>query len=176
MVTKFMMEFHDLILIGEIVLQTKIAFRASERLEATHEHFDNVETWCSIQSILVAAGNVSKILWPNRKYKVRGDRLREILKVGKDNPLASREFRNHYEHYDERVEEWFANTSGGAYRDLSMNPHLNSGLFGFTPPFTHRGYNSFNNTVVFRDDVLDLNKLLYAMKDIYNNCKPYTLT
>jgi len=68
-----MMVFHDLILIGEIVLQTKIAFRASERLQVTHEHFDHVETWCSIQSILVAAGNVSKILWPNVKYKLRGE-------------------------------------------------------------------------------------------------------
>jgi len=168
--------FHDLILIGEIVLQTKIAFRASERLQDTHEHFDNVETWCSIQSILVAAGNVSKILWPRLKYKARGERLRQILKVANDNPLSSRKFRNHFEHYDERVEEWFSNNYRGVYTDLSMNPHFNSGLYGHIPDFTHRGYNSFNNTVVFRDEILDLNELLHALKDIYNNCKPFTLT
>jgi len=57
-----------------------------------------------------------------------------------------------------------------------MNPHLNMGVFGVVPNFTHRGYNSFNNTVVFRDDILDLNQLLYALKGIYNNCKPYALT
>lgn len=170
------MVFHDMILISEIVLQTKIAFKASERLQITHEHFDDVETWCSIQSILVAAGNVSKILFPNAKYKLRGERLRQILNVEKNNPLSSRKFRNHFEHYDERIEEWFSNISGGVYDDLSMNPHLNMGVFGVVPNFTHRGYNSFNNTVVFRDEILDLNQLLYALKDIYNNCKPYTLT
>ena len=62
----------EIILIDEIVLQSKIAQRAAERLRATHEVFDHVETWCSIQSILVAVGNVSKILWPRAKYKIRG--------------------------------------------------------------------------------------------------------
>lgn len=169
------MEFRDLILVGEIVLQTKIAFRASERLQVTHEHFDHVETWCSIQSILVATGNVSKILWPSKKFKVRGIRLRKLLNVDDTNPLSDRKFRNHFEHYDERVDEWCSNTYRGVYDDLSMNPHLNFGVLGQVPHFTHRGYNSFNNTVVFRDEVLDLNQLLYSLKAIYDNCKPYTL-
>lgn len=170
------MHFHDLILIDEIALQTKIAFRASERLQATCDSFDRIEKWCSIQSILVASGNVSKILWPAKKYKIRGDRLRKMLNVEEDSPLSSRRFRNHFEHYDERVEEWFSNVSEGVYDDLHMNPNLNSGLLGDMPNFTHRGYNSFNNTLVFRDEVLDFNELLSALKDIYNNCKPYTLT
>jgi hypothetical protein len=170
-----MMGFQDMILIGEIALQIKIAQRASERLQSTHQHFDNVETWCSIQSILVATGNVSKILWPNKKYKERGERLRQLLKVENDNPLSTRDFRNHFEHYDERVEEWFLNVSGGVYDDLHMNPHLSSAIFGIEPSFTHRGYNSFNNTLVFRGEVLDLNELLNALKEIYNNCNPYTL-
>lgn len=169
------MQFHDLILIDEIALQTRIAFRASERLHATHDNFDRIEIWCSIQSILVASGNVSKILWPGAKYKDRGNRLRKILSVEENNPLSSRKFRNHFEHYDERVEEWFSNGSGGVYDDLHMNPHLSSGIFGDEPNFTHRGYNSFNNTLVFRNEVLDINKLLYALKDIYHICKQYTL-
>jgi len=45
----------EMILVGEIVLQAKIAQRAAERLRATNDDFDHVETWCSIQSILVAA-------------------------------------------------------------------------------------------------------------------------
>jgi len=55
----------EMILVGEIVLQSKIALRAAERLRIPDDNLDQVETWCSLQSILVAAGNVSKILWPN---------------------------------------------------------------------------------------------------------------
>ena len=50
-----MNELQKLVLIGEIVLQSKIAHRAAERLQATHDNFDNVETWGSIQSILVCS-------------------------------------------------------------------------------------------------------------------------
>ncbi|MCD8739359.1 hypothetical protein LT679_01985 [Mucilaginibacter roseus] len=161
--------------IGEIVLQTKIAKRAAERLHATHDVFDNIETWCSIQSILVAAGNVSKILWPNQRYKTRGEELRKLLQVKPDNPLSNRTFRNHFEHYDERVEEYFQVNSQGVYTDQAMNPYLNSGLFGHIPTHTHRGYNSFNNTLVFRDEILDLTEILTALDELLNSCKPYTL-
>jgi len=163
----------EMILIGEIVLQSKIAQRAAERLRATHDNFDHVETWCSIQSILVAAGNVSKILWPNEKYKIRGERLRQLLKVEKDNPLSNRKFRNHFEHYDERIEEYFKDNSQGVYIDLAMNPSLRSGIFNDPPLNTHRGYNSFNNSLVFRNETLYLDEVLTALDNILNNCKSY---
>ncbi|MDT3404244.1 hypothetical protein [Mucilaginibacter terrae] len=164
----------EMILIGEIILQAKIARRAAERLRATHDNFDQVETWCSIQSILVATGNVSKILWPRQKYKIRGEKLRELLKVEKDNPLSSRKFRNNFfEHYDERVEEYFQGNSQGVYIDLAMNPSFRSGIFGDRPLNTHRGYNSFNNTLVFRDETLDLDEILTALDNIHSNCRSY---
>jgi len=163
----------EMILIGEISLQSKIAQRAAERLRATHDHFDHVETWCSIQSVLVAAGNVSKILWPVKKYQLRGERLRQLLKVDKDNPLSSRLFRNHFEHYDERVEEWFENSPQGVYIDLAMNPSLRSGIFDDLPLNTHRGYNSFNNSLVFRNETLYLDDVLMALEKLLINCRSY---
>lgn len=166
----------EMVLIGEIVQQSKIAQRANERLRSTHDNLDHIETWCSIQSILVAAGNVSKILWPRQKYKIRGEKLRQLLKVEKDNPLSSRKFRNNFfEHYDERVEEYFQGNSQEVYIDLAMNPSFRSGIFGDPPLNTHRGYNSFNNILVFRDETLDLSEILTALDNILNNCKPYSL-
>lgn len=163
--------FHETILLDEIILQIKISFRAAERLEATKTSFDKIEVWCSIQSILVAVGNVSKILWPNNKYKMRGERLRKLLNVENNNILSNRKFRNSFfEHYDEKVEEWFKNHKGGVYIDLAMNPSLRG-----ENNFGHRGYNSFNNTLIFRGELLDLNEVLIALKTIHDNCKPYTL-
>ncbi len=167
-----MTELQEMVFIGEIALQSRIAQRASERLKETHNNFDTLEVWCSIQSILVAAGNVSKILWPSKKNKVRGERLRQILNVEKDNPLSERKFRNHFEHYDERIEDWFNNSSSAVYSDLAMNPALRG---NFHSNF-HRGCNSFNNTLVFRDETLDLNQILKALEEIRDKCKPYVLS
>ncbi len=163
----------DMAFCSEIVLQVKIAQRANERLEVTKDNFDNVEVWCSIQTILVAAGNISKILSPpDNKYKQRGERLRQMLKVEDDCVLLDRRFRNSFfEHYDSRIDEWFEKHPTGPYIDLAMNPsfpgrNLNS----------HRGYNSFNNTLEFRGEILDLEAILIAMEKLFENCKSYTLT
>lgn len=163
----------DLAFCDEIVLQVKIARRASERLEATKDNFDHVEVWCSIQSILVAAGNISKVLSPpDKKYKLRGDRLRQMLKVEDDCVLLDRRFRNSFfEHYDSRIDEWFEKPPTRVYIDLAMNPSF-PGL-NLKP---NRGYNSFNNTLVFRGEILDLEAILIAMEKIFENCKSYTLT
>ncbi len=162
----------EMVFISEIVLQSKIAHRAADRLQATHDNFDKVEVWCSIQSILVAAANVSKILWPRQKYKSRGERLRQMLNVNEDNLLSDRKFRNHFEHYDERIEDWFNNQSSAVYTDLAMNPSLR----GPMATNDHRGYNSFNNTLIFRGESLDLNEVLNALEEILDNCRPYVLT
>ena len=102
----------EMVFISEIVLQSKIAELAAKRLSAIKDNFDQIEVWSSIQSILVAAGNVSKILWPQeKKYAVRGKRLRELLKVDDNNILSDRSLRNHFEHYDDRIEKWFKGKS-----------------------------------------------------------------
>ena len=159
------------VFISEIALQAKIAQRAFERLELASGNSDRVEVWCSIQSILVATANVSKILWPDKKYEIRGEKLRQLLRIEKGNPLSNRKFRNHFEHYDERIEDWFENHSSNVYSDLAMNPSLRGSL----PDRDHRGYNSFNNTLVFRGEVLDLNEILKALEEILKNCKPFVL-
>ena len=160
---------HYMIFLGEIVLQTKIALRAFERLNENHNTFDQIEVWGSVQSILVATGNVSKILWPHSKYKQRGETLRKLLNINDENPLSDRKFRNHFEHYDERVETWLENQSSGCYVDLAMNPSLRT----FGDPNCHRGYNTFNSTLLFRGELLDMNIVIKALEEIKNKCAHY---
>lgn len=105
-------------------MQSKIVKWAAKRLESTKISFDKVEVWCSIQSILVGIGNVSKILLHTNKYKMRGERLRQLLNVENNNLLSNRKFWNAFEHYDERVEEYFWNQKSVAYIDLAINPSL----------------------------------------------------
>jgi len=154
--------------ISEIVLQSKIAQRAGERLQTANDNLDNIEVWGSIQSILVATGNVSKILWPTySRHAERGEQLRQMLQIKNDNPISERRFRNHFEHYDSRIEEWY--DGQGLYIDLAMNPDI----LGKSHDRIDRGYNSFNNTLIFRGELLDLDEVLNAIKEIHNNCKQY---
>ena len=162
----------ELIFISEIVFQSKIAQRAAENLFATRNHGDQIDVWSSIQSVLVAAGNVSKILWPQKKYAKRGELLRTMLNIEESNLLSDRKFRNHFEHYDERIEEWFEKNSSASYRDPVIDP--------FKPIWgkltvRHRAYNPLTQVLTFRGESIDLGEALKALENIQQKCRPFAL-
>jgi hypothetical protein len=169
-----MKSFVDWILIGEIVLQSKIAQRAAERLPTSPSGFDHIEVWCSIQSILVSSGNISKILWPNSKDRqAQGQYLRKFLGVEESNILADRKFRNHFEHYDDRIVQWFKGNSPGLYSDLAFIPF--DPIWGETHENHHRAYNQVKRIVTFRGETLNLNDVLGAIEEIQSKCSPYAV-
>jgi hypothetical protein len=158
------------VLLGEIVNQTKFAALAADRLAKTS---DSIESWASIQSILVAAANVSKILWPAKEYVARGEQLRELLNVPDESPLFDRTIRNHFEHYDERIEEWFRGSSSAVYRDLRIDPR-EPAPSSLTPCF-HRKYNPVSQELCFRNESISLAAVLGALDEIREKCKSFTL-
>jgi len=161
----------EMALIGEIVTQSKFAEKAADYLAKAS---DPIDVWGSIQSILIAAANVSKILWPARKpYRSRGKHLRKLLGVDDSNLLSKRTFRDHFEHYDERIEEWFNKSNSAVYTDLEIN------LFEPTrlslPRFVHRSYNPNSQTLSFRDESIDLAAVLTALAEVQKKCRPFDL-
>jgi len=70
-----------------------------------------VAAWFAIQSILVSASNISKLLWGSPSHRraqadIEADRqaLRLSLRATKKSPLRSRAVRNGFEHIDEELE------------------------------------------------------------------------
>jgi hypothetical protein len=63
--------------------------------------------WLSVES---AVANISKILWPSPQCGIevssRREALRTLLSVDDSSPIKEKEFRNHFEHYDSRIENW----------------------------------------------------------------------
>ena len=163
----------EMVFLSDIVLQSKIAELAAKRLLAIKDNFDQIEVWSSIQSILVAAGNVSKIFWPQKEYEARGERLRKLLKVTEDNLLSDRKFRNHFEHYDDRIEKWFKGKSSAVYSDLAIDPFKS--IWGNVPTNHHRAYDPLSHTLTFRGESFDLAAVLKELKEIRIKCRHFVL-
>lgn len=161
----------ELVLIGEIVTQAKFAELAACQLESTT---DLIETWSAIQSILVATANVSKILWPSSRGSTqRGKHLRNLLGVEDDNLLSERTFRNHFEHYDERIEEWFKEKNSAVYMDYridSFSPNAD-----VLPQIFHRSYNPSTKTLTFRGNSIDLEAILSELAKVRVKCLNFAL-
>jgi hypothetical protein len=86
-----------------------------------------LEYWAAVQTLLVAAANVSKLLWPPGPSSLgavpdRGEQVRRLLGIADDSPLRDRAARNHAEHFDERLERWAARTTRRDFVDMSAGP------------------------------------------------------
>jgi hypothetical protein len=139
-------------LMGFNDLNAALAARATDRI------------WYSLQSILIAAGNVSKLLWPAKAYEARGVELRKDLQVAEDSVLAPRTFRNHFEHFDERLEKWASSTGGRIFVDSNIGPP--GMISGLDETLFLRNLDTKNLAVTFQGDSYSLQPIATALVEL----------
>jgi hypothetical protein len=80
---------------------------------------DTRHAWIAIQNILTAAANVSKALWGSKgKRAVERVPLRASLQIEDTSPLRDVVMRNHFEHYDERLDTWWDESNAHNHFDM----------------------------------------------------------
>jgi hypothetical protein len=150
-----------------------------ERHDAVRDRF-----WYSVQSLLMAAANVSKLLWPvywkgEKLLPDRGEELRKSLGIGdKHSPLSDRTLRNHFEHYDARLEHWAATSEERNMHDLgvtsfgSVSASADSAQAGSGDPGDQmRSFNADSNTIMFRGEVFRLQPIIDALEEVRSKAK-----
>src|SRR5437870_10151252 len=106
----------------EIQNQCQFVLMATQELENALQQNQTERVFYAIQTLLVAAANISKVFWPNHRYQDRGRKLRANLEVADNSVLALRSFRDHFEHYDERLENWASSSRRHNIVDTSVMP------------------------------------------------------
>jgi hypothetical protein len=150
-----------------------------ERHDAIRDRF-----WFSVQSLLMAAANVSKLLWPTYRkgeklISERGEALRKSLAIGDEHsPLSDRTLRNHFEHYDARLEHWAATSEKRGLHDLGMRSSgststpADSAKVGIGDPGDQmRSFDADNNSIAFRGEVYQLQPIIDALADVRAKAK-----
>jgi hypothetical protein len=150
---------------GEVERQCRFGLTAADDLQAALQAGDMDRLWYSVQALLVAAGNVSKLLWPEQKYSQRGDELRASLGVPEDSPLAPRTFRNHFEHFDARLHDWAASSQRRNFADSNVGPP--GMIVGLDPGDYLRNFDTTNAAVTFRGDSYELQPIVKAIGELW---------
>jgi hypothetical protein len=150
----------------EIERQCGFAITAVQDLQKALQAPDMDLIWYSIQSFLVAAGNVSKLLWPSSAHILdRAKELKNSLGVDDSSPLAPRTFRNHFEHFDERLEDWATSSKRKNFVDSNVGP---SGMIsGIDPEDYLRNFDTTKNAVTFRGDEYNLKPMIDAIVELH---------
>jgi hypothetical protein len=165
------------IYISEIETQCKYAEFALSDLDdcLSGRNNDIRRFWYSMQSFLIAAANISKILWPDRRASERGAALRAILSIGDDSPIKSRLFRNHFEHYDERIQEWFDSPRDGGFVDCCIGGEDSFGG-GLGKPNYMRNFDPRRGILYFRGEAYEFRPIIEALREIRRQIHEYAKT
>ena len=136
------------------------ALRESTAGESTADR-----VFLAAHTFLVAVGNISKLLWPTkRSCAARGHELRELLQVGDGSVLKSRAFRNHFEHFDERLDKWANSSKHKNFADSNIGPP--EFISGLDPEDWMRNLDPTSLTLTFHGDSYHILEIMEALKPI----------
>ncbi|MEW6455265.1 MAG: hypothetical protein AB1410_00940 [Acidobacteriota bacterium] len=150
----------------EIERQCKFAITAIDEIKSGLLNINSDIVWYAIQNFLVAIGNISKIFWPSKKEsQKRGEELRKSLGIEDNSPIHPRNFRNHFEHFDERLETWIMSSKRHNFVDSNIG--LSNMIAGIDTEDFLRNFEDTTWALTFRGDKYELKPIINAIYDLY---------
>ncbi|MCB0994929.1 MAG: hypothetical protein KDB21_07545 [Acidimicrobiales bacterium] len=149
---------------AELELQCRMIQMGAAGLNHALQAGDGLGVWFYLQSILVSAANVSKIVTGKGR-----DRLRERLRLDVATlAITTRSVRNDFEHFDERIEKWYGPEGGQIYVGRYVGPP--DALRITAPHRPDRLFHRFDpssNLVSFWDNEVDVQQLVTEAEMIH---------
>jgi hypothetical protein len=122
-----------------------------------------------ISHFLQHAASISKLLWSpgNAPAAVgRSEYLRLNLLIDQEHDVKSRKLRNHFEHFDERLDIWANLQNGANFIDMNIGdyPHDKNGEVKQQDILRH--YNPEGKVFTFQGDVFNIGELSEGIEQI----------
>ena len=135
--------------------------------------------WYATEAFLRATADISKIFWPPKPLDAslvgitnqRGKDLRRVFGVKDDSPLRSRTLRDHFEHFDERIDLWYASSTHHNIIDSNLFPRrfLDKSIDYL------RNFDPEEWVLFFAGDELSLKPLIEAVEELAEKTRVPTL-
>lgn len=123
------------------------------------QNSDEIIIFSSIQNILNAGANISKMLWGQKgKSSDARRKLRESIGIADNSPLRNTTMRNHFEHIDERLDRWWTDSEKHNHADKIIGPqNLISGLDNID---IFRWYNPDSQEIIFWGEKFNIQEIV----------------
>ncbi|WP_192983525.1 hypothetical protein [Pseudomonas sp. EggHat1] len=121
------------------------------------------------------ASAVSRIFWPpggrnkqsSKRALRRGQALRDMLQLQNGHAVQNRSLRDHFEHFDERLDDWAENSK---YRNIVhrlFGPRAAIGGNAIQDSDILHHFDPATNIFGFRGEYYDIQDLAVGLEDIY---------
>ena len=98
--------------------------------------------------------------------KKRGAHLRQVLKVDDAHVLRTRTLRDHFEHFDERLDEWAETSPNRNIVDNMIGPRAAIGGDAIKDQDIIRMFDPATKLLVFRGERFDIQGLVNGLTDV----------
>jgi hypothetical protein len=148
------------------LFQKNVLYQCEYMIVAYHgiqfglEQNDGVTIFRELQNFLSASANVSKLLWGQRGKNLEPQRnlLRDSIGVADDSPLRIVRMRNHFEHLDERLDEWWRDSKQHNSVDFCIAPP--DKIVGFDTKELFRVYDPDTGIMHFWGDEFNIREIM----------------
>lgn len=107
----------------QILLQSRFMLIAAEQINEGLRQSNITFTFYALQSLLNNAANIAKALWGSGgRHSLERQDLRDSIGILDTSPLKLTTMRNNFEHYDDRLDKWWALSKSRNHVDLVIAP------------------------------------------------------
>ena len=107
----------------QVLFQCQAILTADEEIRRGLAEGDLTRVFCGVQNMLNAATNCSKALWgQSGRFATQRQELRDSIGVADNSPLRDPDMRNNFEHFDERLDRWWLDSTSHNYADMNLMP------------------------------------------------------
>ena len=161
------------IYLGQAQLEFNACFTALDAFNSAISGATEDDPFVHAMTFVHRAAAASRIFWPpggrrgnSQRSKDRGDHLLASLDINDNHPIKSRTLRDHFEHFDERLDEW---------AEVSQNRNIVGRLLGSRSLIGGDGiadtdiilhYDPTTKIFAFRGEKFDLQELASGISDL----------
>lgn len=161
--------------VQEISLQCEFVLIAATGLDHAVKTYDTKAGLFYVQALLTASANISKLLWAvdgNKQARPEREQLRRIFEITEDSITVSRDMRNHFDHFDERLDTWWETHS---HRPILIDTNFGRSVGGDSIQKGDflRNYDFKTATVHFQGFTFNTKAMAAEAFRIFQICKQY---
>lgn len=159
---------------GEVQKQCEFALISVQGINDSLKNLSNenasLHFWYYIQNFLISTANVSKFLWGSYDTPIESRKLlRESLEVKENSFHKIKSLRNHFEHFDERIETWASSSKRKNFVDSNIGP--SNMIMGFEPSDFLRNFDTDLMAVTFKGNKYEIQPIVDELSELHRLAK-----
>lgn len=170
-----MHEFLQRLYLGQVKEECERCFAAISAMNAALQSTEDRDPFAPAMEVVHHAAAVSRIFWPpggkdkhsRQRAHRRGEHLRSLLALPSGHAVQNRALRDHFEHFDERLDDWAERSKNKNIVHRLIGPR--SAIHGDAiqdQDIIHH-YDPATKIYAFRGEPFDIQALATGLDDIY---------